>query len=69
MDRDRFEYEMKKAGYKTPESRAEAWNLSISAYYRRISGECECTKSEIERIADLLGWEIAGAIFFSIKVS
>ena len=33
MDKDLFEYEMKKAGYKTAESRAEAMGISKSAYY------------------------------------
>ena len=69
MDKDRFEYEMKKAGYRTPESRAEALGISLSAYYRRTSGECECTQSEIGKVGELLGWERARAIFFGEKVS
>lgn len=69
MDKDLFEYEMKKAGYRTPESRATAIGLSLSAYYRRTSGECECTQAEIGQIACILGWEITHRIFFSGKVS
>ena len=69
MDRDLFEYEMKNAGYKTPNSRAEALGLKLSAYYRRMSGECECSQTEIGRVAELLGWEIAKRIFFSPEVS
>ena len=65
MDKDLFEYEMKKAGYRTPESRAKALGLKRSAYYRRTSGECECSKAEIERIIDILGQEKACQIFFS----
>ena len=65
MDKDLFEYEMKKAGYRTPESRAEALGISLSAYYRRTSGECECTKAEIGRVAEILGWDMAHRIFFS----
>lgn len=64
MDKDLFEYEMKKAGYRTPESRAEAMGISISAYYRRTSGECEATKAEIGRVAEILGWDLAQRIFF-----
>lgn len=69
MDRDLFEYEMKKAGYRTPESRAKAMGISIAAYYRRIGGECECTKAEIGRVADILGQDLAWRIFFTKEVS
>lgn len=69
MDRDLFEYEMKKAGYRTPESRAEAMGIKLSAYYRRISGGCECSQSEICKIADILGRELAWRIFFGKEVS
>ena len=64
MNKDLFEYEMKRAGYRTPEQRAKALNLSISAYYRRIRNECECSKQIIGRVAELLGWEITHRIFF-----
>ena len=69
MDKDLFEYEMKKAGYRTPESRAEAMGIKISAYYRRMSGECECSKTEISNVADILGRELAWRIFFANEVS
>ena len=65
MDKDLFEYEMKKAGYRTPESRANALGLKRSAYYRRTSGECEFSKAEIGRVADILGQEKAWQIFFN----
>lgn len=64
MDKDLFEYEMKKVGYRTPEQRATAMGISLSAYYRRINEECECTQADIGRVADLLGWDVAKAIFF-----
>ena len=64
MDKDLFEYEMKKAGFRTTEQRAVALGLSISAYYRRINNECECTKELIEKVAELVGWEAARRIFF-----
>ena len=64
MDKDLFEYEMKKAGYRTPEERAQAMGISISAYYRRVSNECECNKEIICRVAELVGWEAAHRIFF-----
>lgn len=64
MDKDLFEYEMKKMGYRTPDQRAKALNISLSAYYRRVNGECECSKEEIGRVADLVGWDAARRIFF-----
>jgi hypothetical protein len=69
MNRDLFEYEMKKAGYRTPEQRADALNISLSAYYRRVNGGCECTKAEIGRVAEIVGWDAAKTIFFSNEVS
>ena len=65
MNVDLFVFKMKEAGYRTPESRAEALGISLSAYYRRTAGECECTKLEISIVAEILGKEIAWAIFFA----
>lgn len=64
MNVDLLEYEMKKAGYKTPEQRASVLGLSLSAYYRRISKKCECSKKEMSKVAELFGWEVMRAIFF-----
>ena len=64
MNIDLFEYEMKKAGYRTPEQRATFMGISLSAYYRRINKKCECTKEEIGKVAELLGWDVAKHIFF-----
>lgn len=69
MDKDLFEYEMKMAGYRTPEQRANALGLSLSAYYRRLNNECECSHGEISKVVELLGLEKANRIFFSNKVS
>ena len=69
MDSDLFEYEMKKKGYRTPEMRAEALGISLSAYYRRVSNTVECTRSDIDAIATIVGWDAAKAIFFDNKVS
>ncbi len=64
MDSILFEYEMKKAGYKTPEQRANVLGVKLSAYYRRINHECECSLSEIKNVAKVVGWDVARAIFF-----
>ena len=69
MDKDLFEYEMKKAGYRTSESRAEAMGIKLSAYHRRVRGKCECSQTEIRKIADILGQELAWRIFFGYEVS
>ena len=69
MDTYLFEYEMKKAGYKTPKQRAKAMGISLSAYYRRVNNECEATKAEIEKVSDLLGMAMAWRIFFGQEVS
>lgn len=69
MDKDLFEYEMKKAGYRTPEQRAEALGWTLSTHYRRVRNECECTESDIKKVADLVGWDAANRIFFGSEVS
>ncbi|MBO7240193.1 MAG: hypothetical protein J6V23_06900 [Bacteroidaceae bacterium] len=65
MDANLFEYEMKKAGYKTPEQRANVMGISLSAYYRRLNNKCECSKAEISNVADIVGWDVVRAIFFN----
>lgn len=69
MDADLFEYEMKKKGYRTSKQRADALGMSLSAYYRRVRNNIECTREDIEKVAALLGWDIAKRIFFGNKVS
>lgn len=64
MNVDLFEYEMKKAGYRTPEQRAEILCISLSAYYRRLNKKCEWSKKEMDIVADLFGVEVMNAIFF-----
>lgn len=69
MDADLFEYEMKKKGYRTPKQRAEVLQISLSAYYRRVRNSIECTREDIDRVASLLGWDVARRIFFDDEVS
>ena len=64
MNVDLFEFEMKKAGYRTPKQRAKIMGLSLSAYYRRINNKCECSKEEMEKVAAVVGWDIMKSIFF-----
>ena len=65
MNVDLFEFKMKEAGFRTPNQRADALGIKLSAYYRRINGTTECTKKEIENVAEILGWEVTKSIFFS----
>lgn len=69
MDADLFEYEMKKKGYRTPKMRAKALDISLSAYYRRVSNTIECTREDIEATAAILGWDATKRIFFGEEVS
>lgn len=69
MDANLFEYEMKKKGYRTSKQRADALEMSLSAYYRRVKNEIECTRDDIEKVAYLLGWDVAKRIFFGNEVS
>ena len=69
MDADLFEYEMKKKGYRTAKQRAEALGISLSAYYRRVRNIIECTREDIDKVASLLGWDVARRIFFGDEVS
>jgi len=64
MNYDLFEYEMKKAGYKTPKQRAKVMGVSLSAYYRRINNKCECSRTEMDKVAEVVGWEVMKDIFF-----
>ena len=64
MDTDLFEYEMNKKGYRTSKQRAAVLKMSLSAYYRRIRNNIECTREDIEKVASLLGWEVTKRIFF-----
>lgn len=65
MNADLFEYEMKKKGYRTPEMRAKALGISLSAYYRRVGNAVECTREDIETTAAILGWDVTMRIFFN----
>ena len=69
MDVNLFEYEMKKKGYRTSKQRADALEMSLSAYYRRVRNSIECTREDIEKVATLLGWDVAKRIFFGEEVS
>ena len=68
MDAIRLEYEMKKKGYNV-ERLCKRLGISKSAYYRKLKGTSEFTRSEIEKIVEVLELGTPIGIFFTQKVS
>ena len=68
MDKNRLEYEIKKAGYTIPEF-CEKIGISRSAFYRKCNGQTEFTLSEISLIIEVLGLKSPVGIFFASEVS
>lgn len=68
MDKYKLEYEIKSSGHSIEEYCA-AVGFSKSAYYRRIKGEVEFTRDEMQKTVDFLGLESPMDIFFTNKVS
>lgn len=68
MDVIRLEYEIKKKGFNV-EGFCKELGISKSAYYRKIKGTTEFTRSEIQRIVEILELNSPMGIFFSSKVS
>lgn len=63
-----LEYEMKVRGIKKDEL-CEKLGISKSAFYRKLNGTSEFTRSEIQNIVDSLGLESPVPIFFDDEVS
>lgn len=63
-----LEYEMKIRGMKKEEL-CEKLGISKSAFYRKLNGTSEFTRSEIQNIVDSLGLESPVPIFFDDEVS
>lgn len=68
MDKYRLEYERKKQGL-TIDALCADIKMSKSAYYRKLNGHSEFTKSEIEAICDTLKLKSPMGIFFTETVS
>ena len=68
MDKALLEYKMKNAGISVNEM-CKRLSLSRSAFYRKCNQITEFTHSEIQIIADCLGWDAAMEIFFKKEVS
>lgn len=68
MDLDLFDFEMNKAGYKTAKERADAIGITESQYYSRTNRKgkrTEFTLPEMQKVSELLGTDIASAIFLA----
>lgn len=64
IDKDLFIYLTKKAGY-TLQDVAERWKLeSLTGVYKRLNGEVEIRRSEMESWMEMVGAKDAGPIFF-----
>ena len=63
IDKNLFVYLTKKAGYDIPDV-AELWGVGLSAVYKRLNGEVEIRRSEMESWMRLVGVTDAGPIFF-----
>lgn len=64
LDRHLFIYLTKKAGY-TLQDVAKLWGLeNVSGVYKRLTGEVELRRSEMESWMDFVGVRDAGPIFF-----
>ena len=63
IDRALFEYETKRSGHTMAEV-AEAMGLSASGLSRRLTGETEFRRVEMEAWMQLTGVKDAGPVFF-----
>ena len=64
LDKNLFVYLTKSAGF-TLQDVANLWQLeSVSGVYKRINGEVELRRSEMESWMEMVGVRDAGPIFF-----
>lgn len=68
MDKYKLEYEIKSRGL-TQEEFCKAIGMSRSAFSRKMRGDTEFTRSEIEKIVQYLQLESPMGIFFADTVS
>ena len=68
MDRYKLEYEIKKSGHSLDEF-CTGVGIGKSAFYRRLRGEVDFSRSEIQRIVAYLELKSPVDIFFSSEVS
>ena len=68
VDKDLFIYLTKKAGF-TLQDVARAWGVGLGAVYKRLSGQVELRRSEMEIWMRMVGVTDAGPVFFGAVVA
>ena len=68
LDKDLFIYLTKKAGYDLPDV-AEWWGVGLAAVYKRLNGQVDIRRSEMEQWMQKVGVTDAGPIFFGALVA
>ena len=61
-----FRAALAEIGMKMPEF-AALIGISVSALYNKINGNSDFTRSEIQTVAEVFGWNKTNAIFFGMK--
>lgn len=68
IDVNLFDYLTKKAGY-TRQDVAELWGVGLSGVSKRLNGEVELRRTEMEAWMRLVGVTDAGPVFFAEVVT
>lgn len=68
IDKNLFCYLTKRAGYDIPDV-AEWWGVGVVAVYRRLNGEVEIRRNEMEIWMRKVGVTDAGPVFFGALVA
>ena len=68
VDKDLFIYLTKKAGF-TLQDVADWWGVALSAVYKRLNGQVELRRSEMEIWMQKVGVTDAGPVFFKAVVA
>lgn len=68
VDKNLFCYLTKNAGH-TLQDVADLWGVGLGAVYKRLNGEVELRRSEMEKWMQLVGVTDAGPIFFGALVA
>lgn len=68
FDRKAFEMLIEQRGVKIT-ALAAAMKMGTSTFYRKLSGESEFTRSEIQRCCEFFGADHLNQIFFAKEVS
>jgi hypothetical protein len=63
IDKNLFIYLTKKAGYDLQDV-ADLWGVGLGAVYKRLAGEVEIRRGEMESWMRLVGVSDAGPVFF-----